>query len=129
MTAYRAKARKMLMDRNMPPPGKPEFDAATDPFFFDVNFGSGPFAIPADQEEKFFRAGVREQLAKSRKELEEVKRAAPPEPAMACTVEEGDPVKQKVFVRGDYNNPGEDAPQAFPKILTVSSQAAGNPLR
>jgi cytochrome c553 len=121
MTTYRAKARKMLMDRNMPPPGKPEFDAATDPFFFDVSFGSGPFAIPADQEEKFFRPEAREQLAKLRRELEEVKRAAPPEPAMACTVEEGEPVKQKVFVRGDYNNPGEDAPQAFPKILTVNA--------
>jgi hypothetical protein len=122
MNAYRAKARKMLMDRNMPPPGKPEFDAATDPFFFDVNFGSGPFAVPADQEDKFFRPEVREQLAKLRRELEEVKLAAPPEPAMACTVEEGDPVKQKVFVRGDYNNPGEDAPQAFPKILMVSAR-------
>ncbi len=39
---------------------------------------------------------------------------------MACTVAEGDPVKQKVFIRGDYNSPGEDAPQAFPKILMAS---------
>ena len=117
MSAYRVKVRKMLSERNMPPPGKPEFDAATDPFFFDVNFGSGPFAIPEDQQDKLFSAAAREQLAKLRADLKEAQRVAPPEPAMACTVEEGDPVRQKVFIRGDYNSPGEDAPQAFPKIL------------
>jgi len=122
MTAYRATVRKALMERNMPPPSKPDFDAATDPFFFDVYFGSGPFAIPEDQQEKFFSAAAREQLAKLRAELKEVQGAAPPEPAMACTVAEGDPVKQKVFMRGDYNSPGEDAPQAFPKILMASAK-------
>ena len=56
-----------------------------------------------------------------RKELAELKSAAPPEPDMACAVEEGAPVNQKVFIRGDYNSPGEDAPKGFPKILTVSA--------
>jgi Protein of unknown function (DUF1553)/Protein of unknown function (DUF1549)/Planctomycete cytochrome C len=121
MSAYRAKARKMLMEKNMPPPSKPEFDAATDPFFFDVYFGSGPFGISDEQPDRFFSAEVREQLSKLRKELEQVKRDAPPEPAMACAVEEGDPVNQKIFIRGDYNSLGEDAPKAFPKILTVSA--------
>ena len=120
--AYRARARKMLMDRNMPPPPKPEFDAATDPFFFDVNFGAGPFAIPAKDADRFYRPEAREQLKKLRAALDELKRDAPPEPAMACAVEEGDPVKQKVFVRGDYNNPGEEAPQAFPKILMINAR-------
>ena len=36
---------------------------------------------------------------------------------MACAVEEGEPVEQQVFIRGDYNSPGEDAPKAFPLIL------------
>src|SRR5262249_22515694 len=48
---------------------------------------------------------------------------APPEPAMACAVEEGDPVNQKVFIRGAYNSPGEDAPRAFPRVLTASVSA------
>jgi hypothetical protein len=122
MAAYRARVRKMLTERNMPPPAKPEFDAATDPFFFDVNFGSGPFAIPEEQQEKFFSAAGREQLVNLRAELKKAQAAAPPEPAMACTVAEGDPVRQKVFIRGDYNNPGEDAPQAFPKILMASAR-------
>src|SRR5882724_2087738 len=43
-------------------------------------------------------------------------------PAMACAVEEGNPVNQKVFIRGDYNSPGEDAPKAFPLIMTKYEQ-------
>jgi hypothetical protein len=121
MSAYRARSRKMLTERNMPPPERPEFEAATDPFFFDVYFGSGPLAIPQAQEDQVFPAEARRELITLRKELAELKSAAPPEPAMACAVEEGDPVNQKVFIRGDYNSPGEDAPKGFPKILTVSA--------
>ena len=36
---------------------------------------------------------------------------------MACAIEDGEPVEQKVFIRGDYNNHGEDAPKGFPAIL------------
>src|SRR4029077_6332393 len=104
MTAYRAKSRKMLAEKNMPP-DRPTFDAATDPFFFDVYFGSGPFAIPEDQQDKVFSAEARQELVKLRKELAELKSGAPPEPDMACAVEEGDPVNQKVLIRGDYNSP------------------------
>jgi hypothetical protein len=111
MSGYRARSRRMLTERNMPPPSKPEFDAATDPFFYDVYFESGPFAIP--------EAG--EQVDKLKKEVADLKRAAPPEPPMACAIEEGDPVDQKVFIRGDSNSPGEDAPKAFPKVLTVAA--------
>jgi hypothetical protein len=121
MSAYRAKSRKMLAEKNMPPPDRPEFDAAIDPFFFDVYFGSGPFAVPEAQQDKVFPAEARQQLVKLRKELAELKSAAPPEPDMACAVEEGDAVNQKVFIRGDYNSPGEDAPKGFPKILTGSA--------
>src|SRR6185295_15190224 len=121
MSAYRAKTRKMLTEKNMPPPNKPEFDAATDPFFYDVYFESGPFAIREKDEGKYLSPEAREQVAKLKKELAELKKNAPPEPPMACAVEEGDPVNQKVFIRGDYNSPGEDAPKAFPKVLLASA--------
>jgi hypothetical protein len=42
----------------------------------------------------------------------------PPEPDMACAVQEGERVHQKVFVRGDYNSLGADAPPAFPVVLS-----------
>jgi hypothetical protein len=50
--------------------------------------------------------------------IETLKQQAPPEPDMACAVEEGEPVDQKVFIRGDYGSPGEDgAESVFPAIL------------
>jgi len=36
---------------------------------------------------------------------------------MASAVKEGEPIEQKVFLRGDYNSPGEDAPKGFPTVL------------
>jgi len=59
----------------------------------------------------------RARLADMRAELEEMRAAAPPQPDMADAVEEGDPVEQHVFIRGDYNSPGELAPKVFPSIL------------
>src|SRR5262249_8667796 len=104
MSAYRARSRKMLMEKNMPPPDKPEFDAATDPFFFDVYFGSGPLAIQQKEQDKIFTAEALSRLAALKKDLADLKQSAPPEPPMACAVEEGDPVSQKIFIRGDYNS-------------------------
>ncbi len=37
---------------------------------------------------------------------------------MADAVAEDTPVDQKVLIRGDYHNLGEDAPKAVPAILT-----------
>src|SRR5262249_32514142 len=123
VAAYRARSRKMLAEKNMPPPPKPEFEEASDPFFFDVYFGSGPFTIPEKEQEKFFSPDALQQLNKLKAEVADLKKNAPPEPAMACAVEEGDPVNQKVFIRGAYNSPGEDAPRAFPRVLTASVSA------
>jgi hypothetical protein len=61
------------------------------------------------------------ELDKVRKEVADLKKEAPPEPPMACAVEEGDPVDQKVFIRGDYNSPGEEAPKTFPKVLMATA--------
>ena len=123
LETYRAKSRKILAAKNMPPPARPEFDAATDPFFFDVSFGSGPLAVSEKEQAKYFPAEAAAKVAELRKEVADLRRTAPPEPPMACAVAEGDPVDQKVFIRGDYNSPGEEAPKTFPKILTVSAPA------
>jgi len=61
-------------------------------------------------------------LAQLQTELKTLKDTMPPEPDMACAVEEGDPINQKVFIRGDNNSPGPDAPKAFPLIMTKSDQ-------
>jgi hypothetical protein len=66
---------------------------------------------------------VKEQIAKLRAGVEELKKVGPPEPNMADAVTEDKPVSQKVLLRGDYNNPGDDAPRAVPAVLTKVAPA------
>jgi mono/diheme cytochrome c family protein len=115
MSKWRTEYRKALSE-NKPLPGKPNFEAGVDRFFNDVYFSGGPFAVP-ERDQKRFSPEQWAQLIQHRQELEQLKKAAPVEPEMACAIEDGEPVEQKVFIRGDYNNPGEDAPKAFPAIL------------
>ena len=112
---WRAEYRKALAE-NKPLPEKPGFEPGDDRFFNDVYFAGGPFAV-GDKDQKRFSPEQWSRLTALRKEQEELKKSAPVEPEMACAIEDGDPVEQKVFVRGDYNNPGEAAPKGFPAIL------------
>jgi hypothetical protein len=122
LSRWREKVRARLKDMDMPPPPKPEFDAVKDPFFYEVLFDRGPFDLDGDERKKdreqVLSAATQQKIATLKKELEDFKAHAMPEPDMACAVEEAqERVDQKVFMRGDYNNPGEDAPKAFPTIL------------
>lgn len=117
MAHWREKVQERLKAMDMPPPPKPEFEAAKDPFFYEVLFDRGPLQFSEKEREKILSAEVREKIASLKKELDARNGQAMPEPDMACAVEEGEKVDQKVFIRGDYNNPGDDAPKAFPTIL------------
>ena len=102
----------------MPPPPRPTFDAEEDGFFFDIySERTGPFALSLSEQEAVYSAETKQTIAKLKAEEEVLKKNAPPEPDMASAVEDGDPVDQKVFVRGDYANLGEAAPKGFPAIL------------
>ncbi len=115
---WRIRVRRMLKEMNMPPPPKPAFEPGNDRFFHEVYFEEGgPFRLSEPEQEKVFSAESRQRLAELRVELKQLEESLPNEPDMACAVEDGEPVQQKVFVRGDYNNPGEEAPKAFPAIL------------
>jgi hypothetical protein len=105
-----------------PAPPKPEFDAVKDPFFYEVLFDRGPFDLGSDERkkerEKVLAPATQRKIAALQKELDDLKAHAMAQPDMACAVEEAtEAVDQKVFMRGDYNNPGDDAPKAFPTIL------------
>lgn len=115
VTKWRPAYQKALAE-NKSLPGKPTLEAGEDRFYDDVYFGGGPFSISA-KDKKNFTADQWTSLEALRKESEALKKAAPPEPDMACAVEDGEPVKQKVFIRGDYNSHGDDAPPSFPAIL------------
>ncbi|MDX1983771.1 MAG: PSD1 and planctomycete cytochrome C domain-containing protein [Bryobacteraceae bacterium] len=120
LARWREESRRMLAEMNMPPRPKPMFKAEEDGFFYDVYIDAkiGPFALSEKDQDRVFSAEAKQAMARLKAELEQLKASKPPEPDMACAVEEEDtPVSQKIFVRGDYNNPGEDAPKAFPLIL------------
>jgi hypothetical protein len=110
--------------RRQPMPAK-LFDPAKDHFFYEVFF-EGPFAVPEKEREKELSAEARQSLIKLRAELKTIEAGMPPEPGMACAVTEGqdnDPLPvQKIYVRGDYNSPGGDAPKGFPVILAGFEQ-------
>ncbi|MBK9166282.1 MAG: PSD1 domain-containing protein [Bryobacterales bacterium] len=119
---WRETVRRMQREMNMPPPPKPRFEAETNPFFQAVYFGGGPFAVPEKERETIFSGETKTRLAALRDELKALEAAAPPEPDMACAVQEGEPVEQPVFIRGDYESHGEVVPKAFPAILTRGAE-------
>ncbi|HKX29083.1 MAG TPA: PSD1 and planctomycete cytochrome C domain-containing protein [Blastocatellia bacterium] len=113
---WRVKYRKALSEK-ADLPSRPEFEAGADRFFHEVYFGKrAPFAIGPDDQSRFTAEEWPRRTALG-KELESLKKQEPPEPEMACAVEDGEIVDQKVFVRGDYHNEGEPAPKSFPLIL------------
>jgi mono/diheme cytochrome c family protein len=112
---WRVEYRNALAE-NKPLPEKPKFEAGDDRFFNDVYFAGGPFDV-GDKDQKRFSPEQWSRLTTLRKEQEELKKSAPSEPEMACAIEDGHLVEQKVLIRGDYNNPGEAAPKGFPAIL------------
>ena len=98
---------------------RPEMRLQDGPFFYSVWIEKGPLhlsqeeliaALP-EQKATWVRA-----LIAARAELE---RAAPREEIpMACAILEGESIEQKIFVRGDHNNPGAAVPKAFPAIIS-----------
>ena len=120
---WRKKYDDAIMQEKSPLPGKPEFEAGKDRFFAQVYFGKeGPLQV-TEKDETAFSAPDAAKIRQLKAERDVLKTKAPKEPDMACAVTEGDPVSQKVFVRGDYHNPGEDVPKAMPAILTISAPA------
>jgi mono/diheme cytochrome c family protein len=115
LVAWRPKYQQALQ-ASKPLPDKPRLEAGEDRFFDEVLYG-GPFSV-SDKEKKNFSPEQWTQIEALRKEAEALKKTTPPEPELACAIEEGEPVEQTVLIRGDYNNKGELAPRAFPAILS-----------
>ncbi len=121
MREWRAKYQQALGE-NKDLPDKPEFEAGQDRFFNETYFGKeGPFSITQDDRARFADED-RQRIAELKKEIDELKKQAPPEPEMACAVEDGEIINQKVFIRGDFHNEGEDAPKSFPLILAENTK-------
>jgi hypothetical protein len=120
MSKWRANAEKYLSsDSAGKPPVQPSSDAVSEkaPFFHAVSLDEGPYAVAAKDFAKAYGPEFASKIEGLKKEESELKKALPPEPAMACAVEDGPVVDQKVFVRGDYASEGEAAPKVFPQVM------------
>jgi len=113
-----AEARRL----GIPPPERVDLDVARQRFLTDVTDKKGPLALPESEPEKLYSAESQAKLSQLHKEFDALKAASPPEPPMACAVTEGTPVQQKVFIRGNWANPGEDAPKVFLRIIAGEQQ-------
>jgi len=103
---------------------RPVMSAAKDPFFVAVWQDDGPLHRTREQQlatlspEKLKNAQT---LLAQAAELE--KTLPMKEVPMACAVKEGQTMDQKIFVRGDYHNPGEPVERTVPAILAINAPA------
>jgi hypothetical protein len=100
------------------PPDVPKAGEENNRFFTDVVSSKGPFGMDDSAMAAEARASIKSLTAQA----EELKKAVPPEPPMACAVAEGTPVTQHVFVRGDAGSPGEEVPSRFLSIIAGENQ-------
>jgi hypothetical protein len=110
---------------NKPEPPKPVFQAGEDRFYSEVRSGKGPFAPPDKDEDraKAFPPETNAKIAALKQEMEDLKKIAPPQPPMACAVTEGEPVEQRVFIRGEWAAKGDVVAKRFPSVLAGEQQS------
>jgi mono/diheme cytochrome c family protein len=93
-----------------------------------INAG-GPLdtTLSKSKVEEEFSAESRASLATLRNELERLKRTAPPRYPIAHALKEGTPTTMKVLLRGNPDNPGEEAARRFLEVLggTLCEQGSG----
>jgi cytochrome c553 len=116
MEAYRKRARGQIEEKNMLSE-QPKLINEKDGFFRDVFADAGPFGVSTRMIDSVATAEGKAELKALRAEQKKLKEALPPEPEMACAVEDDKPVIQKVLVRGDYASLGEEAPKTFPLVI------------
>ena len=116
-------------------PEKPDLAPGSDRFFSEVTLVAasmdegakrvdGPFSIPKAALDYILAPALRGRVQELRKELERLEASGPPKPPMAYAVTEAEPVEQRVFIRGNHNNPGAAVHQEFPVILAGDDQEA-----
>lgn len=116
MASYRKRARAQVEEKNMLSE-EPKLINEKDGFFREAFADNGPFGVTRRQVDGLATEAGKAELAALRAEQKRLKDALPPEPEMACALEAGEPVSQKVLMRGDYNTPGELAPKTFPLVI------------
>ena len=91
-------------------------------FFGDLFDDGGLFDLdPSDIKDRF-AAGDSQRIATLDAEIAQGREALPEEPPMANSVAEGEPVRQRIFRRGQHKNPGPLVSKRFPLVLAGDDQ-------
>jgi hypothetical protein len=83
---------------------------------------NGPLALPDREMAKLYSDSTKLRIAYMRAKLDDVLKAGPQEPPMACAVTEGKRVEQHVLLRGNPASPGAPVTRRFPTILAGDDQ-------
>jgi cytochrome c553 len=67
--------------------------------------------------DKQLAEAAKQKLAALRRELDQLKKTAPPTPPVVHTLSEGKPADMRVYLRGNPDKEGDVAPRRFPRIL------------
>jgi hypothetical protein len=103
-------------------PEQPRFLPGDDRFYHEVYVAAGPLNIPEKEREKLFSDTGKARLFELTGQLKALEESSPPELPLACAVAEGDPVTQRVFIRGNWENPGDEVTKAIPAVLAGDEQ-------
>ncbi len=88
-----------------------------------VDNDKAPFAVPKDRIDKFLSDEMKQRSAELRKAVEDQKKAAPAKYDVVHTLTEGKPGNQKIHLRGNVSDLGDEVPRRFLEILSSSSDA------
>jgi hypothetical protein len=103
---------------------RPRMSEERDAFFVSAWQDGGPMHRSRQQQMAALPAEKAKQAEALLAQAAEMEKALPTkEVPMACAVKEGPAMDQKIFVRGDYHNPGEPVARTVPAILSLRAPA------
>ena len=90
--------------------------------FRDLAEDGGPFDVAFEAVRGVLPSRDAARVSSLESRVARAREAGPPAPPMANSVAEGDMVRQRVFRRGQHQNPGRAVPKRFPLVLAGSEQ-------
>ncbi|WP_031500133.1 DUF1549 and DUF1553 domain-containing protein [Bryobacter aggregatus] len=85
----------------------------------------GPFVLKEERHKDFLSAAILTEWKALKDQSAALTAALPPSPPMANSVGEGPALKQHIFIRGSYDNPGAEVERGFPEIIRGKSKVDG----
>jgi hypothetical protein len=131
--AARAEVEKELLAAWVDPNGQePPPPSPIESLFVELCSPRGPYWLEAGEREDLIPSELRQRLARTREELETVRRGIPTHVPQAVVVQDGGPAGTKhegfkdahIYLRGNPKKLGKTVPRGFPKVLAGEHQPA-----